>query len=85
MNYRIVPVNNACVGNKSKTEDTLNSNGVLVDDTEESLQFSQKSVTNSGSQVNSKSGSSTDVSSIVKRALVRKWSLSTIRDKLNFK
>lgn len=69
--YRIVPVNNAAAGNKSKTEDTLNSNGILTEEGDESSQFSQpKSVTNVSSQmqINSKSGSATaDVSSAAKR------------------
>ncbi|XP_065214449.1 la-related protein 4 isoform X2 [Planococcus citri] len=65
----IVPVNNATAGYKSKTEDTLNSNGVLTEDTEESSQFLQKSGTNASSQmqINYKSGSKTDVSSTTKR------------------
>ena len=71
--YRIVPVTSATVGNKSKTEDTLNSNGVLADDAEESSQFSHKSVANSASQVsnNSKSGSSVDIASVAKKTQVR--------------
>lgn len=71
--YRIVPVTSATVGNKSKTEDTLNSNGVLADDAEESSQFSQKSVANSTSQVtnNSKPGSSVDIASVAKKTQVK--------------
>lgn len=70
--YRIVPVNNATAGYKSKTEDTLNSNGVLTEDTEESSQFLQKSGANASSQmqINYKSGSKTDVSSTAKRTQV---------------
>lgn len=70
--YRIVPVNNATAGNKSKTEDTLNSNGILTEDAEEPSQFLQKSVTNASSQmqINSKSGSTADVSSGTKRTQV---------------
>lgn len=74
----IVPVNNAMYGNKSKTEDTLssNGNGVLDDDAEESSQYPQRFAASNSLQTQggaAKSGSSTEVVGAVKKAQVNKY------------
>lgn len=70
--YRIVPVNNASCGNKSKTEDTLNSNGISTEEVEEPSQYLQKSVSNASSQTQThfKPGSLTDSTNNVKKPQV---------------
>jgi hypothetical protein len=67
----IVPANNATCGNKSKTEDTLSSNGISNDDVEESSQYPKFVASTSFQAQNSaRSGSSADVVSLVKKTQV---------------
>ena len=70
----IVPVNSAICGNKSKTEDTLssNGNGVLDDDGEESLQYPQRFAASSSlqNQGGAKSASPADIVGAAKKTQV---------------
>lgn len=71
-NYRLVPVYNATnVGNKLKTEDTLNSNGVSTNEVDKPLSQCSKVTANCTSLTQTKSGASTEISAGGKRSQVR--------------